>query len=214
MPREGRPAWPFPTNHAQVLLSIAQDPGIRLRKFGDLLTLLARQRAPALPTGAARRTARTRERRNQSTRAKEPDPWLVRLDARDFHRLPASGRSHPGVLRHGDPQCDVWKDLRAGKQDRRYEGNATARADSRGAERLRRRRRLEETLMEVQITTTRGAAAHTINLEPQPTPSEAIDGVWRSIEQRTPIEVVSRNGRRELVAFNAAHVIDVSVAAV
>jgi hypothetical protein len=28
---------------------------------------------------------------------------------------------------------------------------------------------------------------------------------------RTPIEVVSRDGRRELVAFNAAHVIDVSV---
>jgi len=43
--------------------------------------------------------------------------------------------------------------------------------------------------------------------------SEAIDGVWRSIEQRTPIDVVSRNGRRELVAFNAVHVIDVSVAA-
>ena len=67
--------------------------------------------------------------------------------------------------------------------------------------------------MEVHITTTRGAAAHTIDLEPQPTASEAIDGVWRSIEQRTPIEVVSRNGRRELVAFNATHVIDVSVAA-
>jgi hypothetical protein len=72
---------------------------------------------------------------------------------------------------------------------------------------------LEETLMEVHITTTRGAAAYTIDLEPEPTASEAIDGVWRSIEQRTPMEVVSRNGRRELVAFNAVHVIDVSVAA-
>jgi hypothetical protein len=67
--------------------------------------------------------------------------------------------------------------------------------------------------MEVHITTTRGAAAHTIDVEPQPTASDAIDGVWRLIEQRTPIEVVSRNGRRELVAFNAVHVIDVSVSA-
>ena len=67
--------------------------------------------------------------------------------------------------------------------------------------------------MEIHITTTRGAAAHTIDLAPQPAAAEAIDAVWRSIEQRTPIEVVSRNGRRELVAFNAAHVIDVSVAA-
>ncbi len=72
---------------------------------------------------------------------------------------------------------------------------------------------LEETLMEVHITTTRGAAVYTIDLEREPTASEAIAGVWRSIEQRTPLEVVSRNGRRELVAFNAVHVIDVSVAA-
>jgi hypothetical protein len=72
---------------------------------------------------------------------------------------------------------------------------------------------LEETLMEVHITTTTGAAAYTIDLEPEPAASEAIDGVWRNIDQRTPIEVVSRNGRRELVAFNAVHVIDVSVAA-
>lgn len=65
--------------------------------------------------------------------------------------------------------------------------------------------------MEVQITTTRGAAAHTIMAEPAPTAAGAIDGVWRDIEQRTPLDVVSRDGRRELVAFNAAHVIDVSV---
>jgi hypothetical protein len=67
--------------------------------------------------------------------------------------------------------------------------------------------------MEVYITTTRGAAAHTIDLEPEPTAPEAIADIWRSIEQRTPIEVVSRDGRRELVAFNAVHVIDVSVPA-
>jgi hypothetical protein len=66
--------------------------------------------------------------------------------------------------------------------------------------------------MDIHITTTRGAATHTIDLDPEPDPSEAIGGVWRSIDDRTPIEVVSRDGRRELVAFNPAHVIDVSVA--
>jgi len=65
--------------------------------------------------------------------------------------------------------------------------------------------------MEVHITTSRGAATHTIDSEPEPTPTEAIAYVWRSIEARSPIPVVSRDGRRELVAFNAAHVIDVSV---
>ena len=66
--------------------------------------------------------------------------------------------------------------------------------------------------MDIYITTTRGAATHTIDVEPEPTASEAIGGVWRSIDDRTPIEVVSRDGRRELVAFNPTHVIDVSVA--
>ena len=65
--------------------------------------------------------------------------------------------------------------------------------------------------MDIHITTTRGAATHTIDLEPEPTAVEAIGGVWRSIDNRTPIEVVSRDGRRELVSFNPAHVIDVSV---
>jgi hypothetical protein len=65
--------------------------------------------------------------------------------------------------------------------------------------------------MDVHITTTRGAAAYTIETEPEPSATDAISGVWQNIESRTPIEVVSRDGRRELVAFNAAHVIDVSV---
>jgi hypothetical protein len=65
--------------------------------------------------------------------------------------------------------------------------------------------------MDVHITTTRGAAAYTIEAEPEPSAIDAISRVWQNIESRTPIEVVSRDGRRELVAFNAAHVIDVSV---
>ena len=66
--------------------------------------------------------------------------------------------------------------------------------------------------MDIHLTTTRGAAPHTLDLEPEPTAPDAVAGVWRSIDDRTPIEVVSRDGRRELVAFNPAHVIDVSVA--
>jgi hypothetical protein len=64
--------------------------------------------------------------------------------------------------------------------------------------------------MDIHITTTRGAATHTI--EGEPAAPEAIGDVWRSIDNRTPMEVVSRDGRRELVSFNPAHVIDVSVA--
>jgi hypothetical protein len=35
LPREGTPSWSFLTNHAQVLLCIANDPGIRLREIGN-----------------------------------------------------------------------------------------------------------------------------------------------------------------------------------
>ena len=40
MPRT--PAWSFLTNHAQVLLCIAQDPGIRLREIGDAIGITER----------------------------------------------------------------------------------------------------------------------------------------------------------------------------
>jgi hypothetical protein len=70
--------------------------------------------------------------------------------------------------------------------------------------------------MDVHITTTRGAATHTIDLEAEPTASRqsvACGGASTTgrRSRRTPIEVVSRDGLRELVAFNPAHVIDVSV---
>jgi hypothetical protein len=35
MGRDGTPAWSFLTNHAQVLLCIAHDPGVRLREIGE-----------------------------------------------------------------------------------------------------------------------------------------------------------------------------------
>jgi len=38
----GLPSWSFLTNHARVLLCIAQDPGIRLREIGDTVGITER----------------------------------------------------------------------------------------------------------------------------------------------------------------------------
>ena len=42
MPEDGTPGWSFLTNHAQVLLCIAQDPGIRLREIGEAVGITER----------------------------------------------------------------------------------------------------------------------------------------------------------------------------
>jgi predicted transcriptional regulator len=42
MPRDKTPAWSFLTNHARVLLCIAQDPGIRLREIGEAVGITER----------------------------------------------------------------------------------------------------------------------------------------------------------------------------
>lgn len=42
MAAENPPIWSFLTNHAQVLLCIAQDPGIRLREIGDTVGITER----------------------------------------------------------------------------------------------------------------------------------------------------------------------------
>ena len=42
MTRSGNPTWSFLTNHAQVLLCIAQDPGIRLRDIGATIGITER----------------------------------------------------------------------------------------------------------------------------------------------------------------------------
>src|SRR5215218_11464131 len=36
------PSWSFLTNHAQVLLCIAQDPGVRLREIGETVGITER----------------------------------------------------------------------------------------------------------------------------------------------------------------------------
>ena len=42
MPRDATPTWSFLTNHALVLLCIAQDPSIRLREIGEAVGITER----------------------------------------------------------------------------------------------------------------------------------------------------------------------------
>jgi predicted transcriptional regulator len=42
MSQGGAPSWSFLTNHAQVLLCIAQDPGVRLREIGESVGITER----------------------------------------------------------------------------------------------------------------------------------------------------------------------------
>jgi predicted transcriptional regulator len=42
MGQDGTPNWSFLTNHAQVLLCIAHDPGIRLRDIGEAVGITER----------------------------------------------------------------------------------------------------------------------------------------------------------------------------
>jgi len=42
MGRDGAPGWSFLTNHAQVLICIAHDPGIRLRDIGEAVGITER----------------------------------------------------------------------------------------------------------------------------------------------------------------------------
>ena len=42
MRQDGKPSWSFLTNHAQVLLCISHDPGIRLREIGEAVGITER----------------------------------------------------------------------------------------------------------------------------------------------------------------------------
>jgi predicted transcriptional regulator len=42
VPDGGAPSWTFLTNHAQVLVCIANDPGVRLREIGDRVGITER----------------------------------------------------------------------------------------------------------------------------------------------------------------------------
>ncbi len=42
MPEKSEPTWAFLTNHAQVLICIARDPGVRLREIGERVGITER----------------------------------------------------------------------------------------------------------------------------------------------------------------------------
>jgi hypothetical protein len=42
MAQGGSPSWSFLTNHAQVMLCIAHDPGVRLREIGEAVGITER----------------------------------------------------------------------------------------------------------------------------------------------------------------------------
>ena len=79
MPRDGTPTWSFLTNHAQVLLCIAHDPGIRLREIGEAvgITERAAYRIVAELAAAGYISRRRNGRRNHYTIQSDlplPDP--------------------------------------------------------------------------------------------------------------------------------------------
>jgi DNA-binding MarR family transcriptional regulator len=90
--------WTFLTNHAQVLLCIADDPGIRLREIGDRVGITERAAHRIVveleESGYVRR--RREGRRNRYTiRAQRrlPDPVASAHRVGDLLRLLAGARS-------------------------------------------------------------------------------------------------------------------------
>jgi MarR family len=67
--RDETPSWSFLTNHAQVLLCIAHDPGIRLREIGDAIGITERaaHRIVVELAGAGYISRQRNGRRNQYT---------------------------------------------------------------------------------------------------------------------------------------------------
>ncbi len=79
MPDRARPNWTFLTRHAQVLLCIADDPGIRLREIGGQvgITERAAHRIVVELTNAGYISRERRGRRNHYTVLPDqplPDP--------------------------------------------------------------------------------------------------------------------------------------------
>jgi DNA-binding IclR family transcriptional regulator len=69
MAEHAAPGWAFLTNHAQVLVCIARDPGVRLRDIGERvgITERATHRIVAELAGAGYITRRRAGRRNNYT---------------------------------------------------------------------------------------------------------------------------------------------------
>jgi hypothetical protein len=69
MAQDAAPGWTFLTNHAQVLVCIARDPGVRLREIGERvgITERAAHRIVVELAAAGYITRRRNGRRNQYT---------------------------------------------------------------------------------------------------------------------------------------------------
>ena len=96
MSEDGTPGWSFLTNHAQVLLCIAHDPGIRLREIGAAVGITERA-AHRIVTelAAAGYISRTRNgRRNHYTIQSHlplPDPLAREQKIGDLLAILAGG---------------------------------------------------------------------------------------------------------------------------
>src|SRR6185312_12401435 len=78
------PGWTFLTNHAQVLVCIARDPGVRLREIGERVGITERAaHRIVVELADAGYITRARAERRRAARDRDRDP-----------RVRAAGRSH------------------------------------------------------------------------------------------------------------------------
>ena len=106
MPRDQRPSWSFLTNHAQVLLCIAHDPGIRLREIGETIGITERAAHRIVSElAAARYISRKRNgRRNYYTIKSHlpvPDPLARKRKIGDLLAILGGGRGADDGSRSG-----------------------------------------------------------------------------------------------------------------
>jgi hypothetical protein len=103
MVQKSRPTWTFLTNHAQVLLSIADDPGIRLRDIGARvgITERAAHRILGELEGSGYVARRRNGRRNHYTvisHAPLPDPLASKQRVGDLLEI-LGGKGRPDARR-------------------------------------------------------------------------------------------------------------------
>jgi predicted transcriptional regulator len=98
MARDGTPSWSFLTNHAQVLVCIAHDPGVRLREIGEAVGITERA-AHRIVVELADAGYISRERNGRRTRytikthLPLPDPLAREQKIGDFLAILAGQRA-------------------------------------------------------------------------------------------------------------------------
>ena len=98
MGQDGTPTWSFLTNHAQVLLCIAHDPGVRLREIGTAVGITERAAhrivAELVAAGYVVRTRRGR-RNHYSIQSHLPLPDPVAREQKIGNLVEVLARDHP-----------------------------------------------------------------------------------------------------------------------